>query len=790
MRSDKRPLIIYHLSLWALIVWALIVLHTLAPPLAHASPNTHCDVVTKTHQDTQWDYQWRPTPLPSFDLETFSTKASEQMALCGGSYQSPTLFSPELTENDPETIHGWANSYFYAKGIANLCGEVMLRKDKLQIQSHHVLINQGEQTADFTGQVTLTTEDAVLRGDSAKLFLDRDLTQLNDAHFFLYPQRARGDAKKITIQGSETTTIHSGQYTTCPPENNDWFIEGQRISLNHTEGWGTLKHMRLKVSEVPLLYLPYFKFPLDDRRHTGFLFPEFNSLSDPDIALPFYWNIAPNYDLLFSPRYIGGRGLMSEAEFRYLHQPGEGALEIGFLPEDSQFENQDRKSARWRHEGTLGQYWQWFSDVGYLSDNDYLNDLGSQLSTIGQSYVNRELALQGNSGAWAGRLQLQSYQSIDSAILPENLPYRKLPQVGINHTTSLFDYLIELNNDLEYTYWAQPQALNTPYAHRSHWQTQLSLPFRDSWYFLTPIATLHSSYYQLLGETGSAEKRSLPSASIDGGLFFDRPIRFKNEQWTQSLEPRLFHTYTPFRHQDALPVFDTTELTFGFDQLFRSNRFSGIDRIGDTHQSTLALTSRLFNPVRHEKANLTLGQIFYHKDRLVTLPDEEPLTRSRSATVFRGTLNLSQDFLFSSGISWDDQQNIIEDGNVSLINTPPGDFTWRAQYRYRQADTTEERLEQVNFAFRKRLKGFWHILSAVHYDVENEQILEQLSGFQYEDCCWRTDLVYHRRIRSSTEVIEQTENNYSFLLQFELKGLGGIGSRLNKLLENQIPGIN
>jgi LPS-assembly protein len=716
---------------------------------------------------------------------------SQSLALCGGYYRPPTLEAlPEDVDTDPDRLFGWAHYYKYdSGGTATLCGDVLLRKAGLEVRSERVKINEQDQTATLAGNVTLTTLESILRGANALVRFEDNSTTLSDATFFLYNQSARGTAAQIITEGTRQTSILQGEYTSCPPGNNDWRLVGHRIDLNHDTGWGTLSHMRLKLGKIPVFYAPYFRFPLNDARHTGFLYPEFNSLSDPDIAVPFYWNIAPNYDLLLKPRKIGGRGILFESELRYLHRPGKGQISLGFLTKDRDFEHQDRKSVRWQHQGSFFENWYWSADAGYLSDKDYLDDFGANLESISESFISRSIELDGNWGNWRAAARLQSYQTIDAAISDQNKPYRKLPEIVIDHATGFWQHRLEWLNSLTYAYLAQPLAYVAPFAHRTHWSSTVSLPLQAAWYFFTPSIKLQSSYYDLAGNALTERgDRHVPTSSLDAGLFFDRPLNFKGYRWTQTLEPRLFHAYTPLRTQDWLPVFDTTALTFGFDQLFRADRFTGIDRIGDTHQTTLAVTTRLINAKHAELAHLTIGQILFHRDREVTLPGEAVLTGTQSPLLLRGESKLPYALNVSGGLTWDSGQNILEDCNLSLSRLSNPGRAWQTGYRYRKATISNDRIEQITLSTRQRLFDFWHLLASVHFDLDNANTLEQLTGLQYEDCCWRLDLVYHRRIRATNDLSETAANKYAILLQFELKGLGGVGSRLEQLLLKHIPG--
>ncbi len=717
---------------------------------------------------------------------------SEHDILCGGYYLSPELIP--LTPDADEYLQGWADYYQYdVSGQALLCGNVVLRKAGLQIESQAVQLDSPNQKAKLSGRVRVTSQDNLLIGNTAFLNLADDSILLHDAYFLMFAQQARGQAKKIYNVGSNKTRIEQGFYTTCPPGNRDWLLEGRSILLDQELGWGSISHMRFKLGKVPVFYVPYFKFPIDKRRHTGFLYPEIGNLSEPDISFPFYWNLAPQYDWVIKPRKIGGRGILFENEFRYLLYKGNGSLQANYLEEDRSFGDVSRKSFQWKQRQQLGKEWGLQVDLGYVSDNQYLDDFGSGLNTVSESFVERSAKAQYQQGVWFVEANLLAYQTIDQAILKDDLPYRKLPEIIVAHNRSWMQGTLGLLNEVQYAYLEQPESIVAPYAHRFHWRGELRYSTFSSWYFLTPMLQLQQTFYDF-NELSDVRSRTVPTFTIDTGLFFERTLPdswlvSSKKKYIQTLEPRVFHSYTDFREQSDIPVFDTTELTFGFDQLFRPNRFSGVDRIGDTYQTTVALTSRILDTQQKERFQITLGQILYHKDRQVQLTTTQTDEQSQSPVVLQAASNLSKGITVSSGLSWDSQRNVLEDSNVVVGSKESADALWSVAYRYRKATPSDDRIQQTQIAFRRRVTGFWHVINSWNYDSENSRTLEQVSGFQYEDCCWRTDLIYHRRIQSSVDLATQVGNKYAFLLQFEAKGLGAVSGRVSSLLQRTIPGL-
>ena len=135
----------------------------------------------------------------------------------------------------------------------------------------------------------------------------------------------------------------------------------------------------------------------------------------------------------------------------------------------------------------------------------------------------------------------------------------------------------------------------------------------------------------------------------------------------QTLEPRLFYLYVPFDNQDDIPVFDTGEYDFNYWTLFRENRFSGPDRMGDANQLALALTSRFLNPASGiQQLSVSVGSLLYFRDRKVTLPGEPVETSTSSSIIGELTLGLTRDWSARAETQWSPSESQSELNSVHL----------------------------------------------------------------------------------------------------------------------------
>ena len=739
-------------------------------------------VVTKKTSSAEKDW------VTDFPLGSCSL----QCQLCDGFYQAPPLRDLDLNSDKPNAIFAAADDYEYDKsGNAKLLGDVVLQQGQLQLEAEQVDLFQEEQRATAKGNVRVRDQGFLLEGDSATLELKNKDATIENASYLDHASGIQGRAKTLTsTQNSVQLTIKEGYYTSCPRNSEDWYLRGKEIKLDQESGWGTAKHMRLHFKKVPLFYAPYLKFPIDDRRHTGLLVPNID-VKEPDISQPFYWNIAPNYDATITPRHIGSRGQMLDTQFRYLTFYGAGEFNTGYLSNDSSFDNEDRKLFNWTHQTFWEDQWEFDAETTYLSDYDYFKDLGSDLSVNSQSHLNRQARFryynQFLGASSTVSLWVQAFQTIDDSISDANRPYRRLPEIEWTLRWPIQRHL-SWSQTIELTRFEQLYKADYQESDRARFSGTLSYRWENPWSYIAPAAQLnHVTYQHRQHDDSLTEDQSLsvPTVWVNSGIFLERLVKPFNTKFLQTLEPRAYFLWTPFREQNDHPNFDTSALTFDFNQLFRSNRFVGGDRYGDTKQVTLALTSRLINTESgDEQFTASIGQAYYFADREVQLSGDAIDESDLSPVASRLSWHPLEQWRWQLDAQWDSERNKFDSGSNTISFL--GKDRWQQTAHiinlgYRYVADEDDRIEQGELSSANKLSKNWTLHTRWLFDLENRNTLEQLTGLSYESCCWRSSLLYQRRV-TDVDDSEDPESRYNVHIQLELKGLASLGGKIDRLL--------
>lgn len=709
---------------------------------------------------------------------------------CGGYYEAPE--AAEELENPSDTLfegdeqfQGVADEYSYNfDGVAELLGNVIIRIDDLQVNAEQMVLDDAAETANFSGNVQLNLPGFRLSGPRAEVSTAEERATIHDAGLIFFDSGLKGSARSVELSGQSGLRILDGKLTSCTPGNESWMLVGNEIDLNVKEGWGTVRHMRIEVKDIPIIYVPYFTFALDNRRKSGFLVPKLN-ITEPDLSIPYYWNLAPNYDLTLTPRYIGDRGNMLESEFRYLTEDLNGTFELAALPNDERREAANLEPTRthldWTHYGDLGAGWDYDINVDYVSDPDYFVDFGNTLTTQSQTFLNRDVNLRYFSPTWSFLTRFQAYQVLDETLAPSEYPYRRSPEVQLSHFNRLTQGLpVYWDNRFSYTYFEQSRA-PVPFAHRANWRSVLNAPIPFFWGMVEPKLEIDHRRYMLEDSpTGEdSYEFTIPSVSLDTRLSL-RKNNIRGRYW-QTLEPRMFVTYTPFEDQSAIPLFDTSELTLDYDQLFLSNTFIGGDRIADKQQVSLGLTTRFFE---EETGRMVLrgdiGQGF--------------LENQHTPIITRLIFSPQERLYWTNQINWQDDRDGLYSASSRVSYVRPRD-EYRStdavslEYRYREDEIELEGIDQYEISFAHTLNHKLKLLGKVRYDNRESRTFEHLAGFTYSGCCWEASVVYHRLIQTDEISSTNLSAEHGILFEFSLKSLGGIGGGLQPFLQQQIPGF-
>jgi LPS-assembly protein len=683
---------------------------------------------------------------------------------------------PPLTDAADDKPQLSADRLVSSDGLVTVIeGDAVLTESGRRITADRIEVDRLDNTVTADGAVTFDNVDYSLSAQHLKVDLDSDDAVYENATYMQFGTFMQGRAARIEREAESRTHLHSATVSTCPAEKEDWTLTADRVLLDHETQQGTARGTVLRFKKVPLLYSPWFRFPIGDARQSGFLAPElsFSDSSGTEFSIPWYWNIAPQADATFTPRYMSERGTQLQNEVRLLTHQGRWQLDAEYL-DDDKF-GDERSFGRLRHSGTLGANWATNINAAGVSDKDYFDDLGNSLSIASITHLQRRGELIYYADGFSLLSAVEDYQTLDPDIPPSGRPYQRIPQFVLQ-TTPRMREAVDYGLTAEAVHFDRPASITGP---RLDLRPYVNSQLEGAAWFFTPTLQLRYTQYELEntdpGQPASLE-RTLPIVSLDGGLFFERDAG----ALLQTLEPRLFYLYVPFEDQSNVPIFDTSEYTFSFAQLFRTNRFTGADRVGDANQLSVALSSRFLNPSNGaEKYSISAGQIMYFRDREVTLPGQPAATRPTSDAIVEGSAALSETLALSGALQYNPDTTQNDEGELQLQYRNTTEHIASLAYRYRR----REDIEQLDASFKWQLTPSWSVLGRWYQSLFDNRLLEGLAGFQYESCCWLFRTVVRERIRDETD---ETEN--SIYLQLALKGLTSIGRDAGSLLESGILG--
>ncbi|CAD5203450.1 LPS-assembly protein LptD [Pseudomonas sp. FEN] len=808
-----------------------------------------------------------------------AAQLAEAGPYCSGSYIEPIRpgMNDKTNKSDAPTFIGAkASRYEQDKQVATLAGDVVMRQGSMQVEADEASLYQAENRGELNGNVRVRDQGALLVGDHAEVQLDTGESQVDNAEYVMHKSRVRGSALYAKRAENAIIRLKDGTYTTCEPNSNAWQLKGNNITLNPATGFGTGTNVTLRVKDIPVFYTPYIYFPIDDRRQSGFLPPSLSSDSTSgfNLTTPYYFNLAPNYDATLYPHYMSKRGMLTEGEFRYLTKSSEGQFGGAVLSDESNDRDKqsdatkDRYMVNWQHKGGLDSRVLTTVDYTKISDPYYFQDLQTnQLGVKSTDYVNQQATTTYRGDSFTAQLNVQAYQLASVAVIT---PYNRLPQITFNGTLPYhpeglnFSYeteAVRFERSLETGTFSDKDGVTTPRldtnvtglaranGDRLNLKPGVSLPLNWTYGFITPSLKYQYTQYDLdLGSQGQtdivnaqiaaaaagkdyvggtysrSQNRGVPIASIDSGLYFDRSTELFGTNYRQTLEPRLFYLYVPEEDQKNIPVFDTGEYSFNYASLFRENRFSGNDRVGDENKLSLGVTSRWIEDNGFERQRVSVGQAYYFKDRVVQLPGVDFATRADAKTnvspyALEYAYNFNRDWRATADYNWDPKSHQPRSGSAMFHYQPEDNpnKVINAGYRYRNDQVIYNqntgqwqfggdygtpgqpgfvkdyyKIEQHDFSVIWPVVPQWNVISRWQYDYNRNRTLEAFGGFEYDNCCWKMRLINRYWVQYdefSQQAPQNERGDHGIFLQFVLKGLGGVmGNKVESFLDKGIQG--
>jgi LPS-assembly protein len=623
------------------------------------------------------------------------------------------------------------------------------------------------------------------------------LGEMQSPIFHLQPKpgtNSRGSAQTMVFEGPNQEHLTNVKYTTCGEGIDDWYLNAKDLDIDHYTESVTAKNASVDFMGIPILYTPWIEFPLNKQRESGLLAPTFgiSTLNGIEASIPYYWNIAPNRDATFTPRYLSKRGEQLRSEYRYLEDNYAGNANLEILPNDDQI-GLTRYFINFNHTQDFGNGWTGNIQFQKVSDGQYFTDMSTQITSTSLVNLPQQISAAYSDAEWHFSALAQRYQTLDNA----SFTYQRVPQLTLSNTED-FDWITTntysefVNFNRNNTAPAVVNGISVPTGSRFTLYPSVSVPLTASYGYVTPKIGVSYTQYALSdtgGQFGS-DSRVLPIFSVDSGMYFDRDMRVVKNYYTQTLEPRLFYVFIPHHDESRLPNFDTALSDLNLSTIFSENQFSGGDRINDANQLTLAVTSRMIDKkTGAERLSATIGQRYYLSDSRVVLPGGTPISGAQSDILTALTAQLSNGWYGDFAWEYNTNRSRTIKSNIATRYQPEPGQVLNLSYRF-----TKDSLEQIDISSEWLLTGNWYGLGRLNYSLRDHVAtaisaadvsgpIEYIAGVEYNAGCWQTRALLQRLATSTPN-----QANYAFFFQLVLNGFSSIGSNPMDVIKREVTG--
>ncbi|MBU1559062.1 MAG: LPS-assembly protein LptD [Gammaproteobacteria bacterium] len=785
-----------------------------------------------------------------------------RLNICGGYYRNtPIQYTPNpYVTSQQQNYDVTADQVIYAiKNYSTFKGHVVITRPDQQIKSDLARVHLNKKTGkaekiDLTGNVHIKESDKLIIGTDGCIDFITKAMQLNNVSYRIslrnektvtvtnpktkqkeihwYQMTARGTAKTAKQIKPHLFEFRTASYSTCTPNCHAWNLRASTIRLNTTSGRGTSYNTRLNIHGIPIFYTPYFNFPINKKRYSGFLMPSYgsNSRSGSILSIPYYFNLAPNYDATVTPKIMTHRGVLWNGLFRYLTEKSNGQFHVSFINSDRAFKrfqntaltewatsptlhnlenaSPNRLGFSWQNQTRFNPHWNGDIDYNYVSDDQFTKDFGASTVESSENQLLRQARLMYAGEHWNFLGNVQDYQTLHPVDeLNTTNQYDRLPQLQLNseYPDALGGFTYALQSELvRFTKKRDPQNPSTEpdpvNANRVDIRPAISYPFSNAFSYLTPRMQVQLLKYNVRNEFIGAKDNPdlwIPMFDLKGGVYFDRRVTFFKNDYRQTLEPTIYYLYVPYHNQNQLPYFDTNVQSFNYDLMFQDNRFSGIDRIGDTNQITLGISTRfLENSSGNEKATFSIGQIHYLEHRKVSLyygpdqnqPNDMMYRRPVSPIAAKATYNFNTAWSAWANANWNTKFNDFDDEQLQFQYKPDQYHILNLGFHYARGgdalpglplDSEKNNLKQTDISTYWRLTNHWSVLGRWNYNWSHGHEMAYVYGLAYESCCWAVRFVGTKSFIGEYPAPNPNHRNqydHGFYIQFALKGLGDVGS--------------
>lgn len=874
----KLRKLFYICSILIALLWIHLISNATMPQSHHIIPVSKSKKATKSqvrkqrspHSDTLPQHLPRKQYLQHIANELGWISASIPCNLCNGYFKEPAAISkypqPPDIKATPTTITAKGPTTFVANGVSILQEEVVISQigrtvkadkayiyrdgktgkiTKIILTGHIRMLEAGKLVVADKGTVTLYPKSATLINAAYHVYSEKPYSATLDGPF-----NAWGTAQHAVREPSGVIKLTHATYTICTPTNPAWEVSAEKITIDKKNNIGKAYSAVVRFQHIPIAFSPYYSFPLTRKRKTGFLTPRlgYSNRSGAQFGFPFYWNMAPNYDLTITPQYFTKRNFDINAYFRYISIHNMGDIFADYLPNDTEFENfrnnafntyskainqnfyapylnalDDYKNQRAFFSMTdmtsFDSNWSAHLNINYVTDPYYFQDFAGQIKIGSSTLVNQLLNradLEYSGWHWNFRGMARGYQTLHQINQTQNPAldqYTRLPDFTANAYYSLPYLDFDVNTEYVYFTYQSDFTPNKPIGQRLHLRPGLSIPvYFDGDYFIPQVWLDATSYQVTHRQPGQVQQdtRLLPIVDVDSRFYFNNNFHIGKKLYTQTFEPHFYYLYIPVKNQDQLPNYDTVLLPFSFEQLFALNHFTGIDRLDNANQISLGLTSRILrnaNNTQILRANLGVAYYITPSKVCLTAGCVKP-ERHWSPLTADLTYYLTQHWSMNGSIAWDPNIDLTNNGQAGIAYHYDNDHSVSVNYMFVHGNgdsiapgllsapdnVYSKDTSEIVFSFTWPLTTKWSTVGSWSYNIVHHRSDSYFAGIQYDTCCWALRVVVQRAYVGSTvnnmgRIRNRFDNTYFFQLQ--LKGLVDLGTvNISQLLEKSYRKFN
>jgi LPS-assembly protein len=687
-------------------------------------------------------------------------------------------------------------------------GNAILKKGNTTIKAEVIEYDEVSEKIITTGNTNIDLESMSLRGSKLSLKLSDETGQMDDASFIFKnadkPEKSvikrgvvvtkrsydfRGDAKAIFFEGENKKRLQSSRITTCEADSDDWYIKSSNMEVNTKTDRVNASNAILEFKGLPVLYTPSIDFSLNKNRKSGFLSSTFGTTSQSgfEFRVPYYFNISPNMDATLTARYLGKRGPLADGEFRYLTENYSGFNQLQYMNHDQSSGQDNRYYVKLDHRHKFNNGWSASYNYQKVSDDTYFSDLATMIQVTSVVNLPQRANINYAGETWKFNALTEKYQTLTNA---SNSPYQRLPQLNLSGRKDFDSYILDFKSqwayfdrDEKFTYGLNEK----PTGSRLSITPGISVPFTNTYGYIKPKLSANVRSYNLNNSSIGNKDIFTPIVSVDSGMYFDRTVNLLNQNFTNTLEPRLFYVYIPYKDQSALPNFDTGLADLNMQTLFSENQYNGQDRINDANQLTASITSKFIDKNGKERLSGILAQRYYFEDRKIF--GTELSAKKANSDIFMGaTARLANSLNLDAMFQYDpDSSKLLRSTLSSRYNPEPGKILNLSYRMIENVSDSNQDLKVFNAAGQWPLGNRFYSIARYNYDLKTSQTIEVLGGVEYDGGCWVARTIFDR-----ISLPTNPEPNYTFFMQLELNGLGTIGSdarKLDNFLYRNVPGI-